>query len=191
MIPAIVDHLVAAWRSGPWWEREAARAWLNGDALVITGRNDADVYLLRFWLSTTVRRASSTADGEAIESGDSLLLHYFARGDDDQALHDHPWDFRTTILAGGYCEHLPPFDWHGGAIDNGPGPDWHIASAWRSPGDVISHRATDLHCVGRIEPATWTLVRTGPRVRPWGFHPPGHPWIGYAGFLAARNAVSA
>ncbi len=181
MQPTEVPTLLASWRDGPWYQREALLAWRRGDFLVIPGRNDADVYLLRFWLSAAVRRPASDG-GEAIESGDSLMLHYFARGDDDQALHDHPWDFRTTILSGGYHECLPPITWHRGTIDNGPGPAWCERQEWRSVGDTIGHLSTDLHCVSGGA-CTFTLVRTGPRVRSWGFHPPGQPWIGYREFL--------
>ncbi len=178
-----IEAKIAAWSAGAWWEREAACAWRCGNSQIIPGRQDADVYLVRFWLSDAVRRQAS-AGGETIESGDSLLLHYFARGDDDQALHDHPWNFRTTILVGGYIEHLPPADWMPSAIDgNADGPSWNTRTKRRDVGDVIEHRATDLHCVGATDWNTWTLVRTGPRVREWGFHPPGQRWVGYRDFL--------
>lgn len=190
MIPSDIDSLAVGWRSGTWWEREAARAWLNRDAWVIPVRNGTDVYFVRFWLSPAIRRQGS-AGGEVIESGDSLLLHYFARGDDDAALHDHPWDFRTTILAGWYEEHLPPTEWQRGTIDDGPGPAWDKRRERRCAGDIVGHLSTDLHCVGDVSFGTWTLVRTGPRVRDWGFHPPGKPWIGYKAFLDERKAGAA
>lgn len=190
MTPSDIDRLAASWRCGTWYEREAALAWRNRNAWIIPGRNDADVYLARFWLTPAIRR-ESTNGGEVIESGDSLLLHFFARGDDDQALHDHPWDFRTTILAGQYLEHLPPNDWQRTTVDGAAGPDWHRHTCWRNTGDTIGHIATDLHCVTEVMDGTWTLVRTGPRVREWGFHPYGQQWIGYREFLAAKRGQAA
>ncbi len=189
MNPADVERFVASWRCGTWWEREAALAWRRGDFLIIPGRNDSDVYLVRFWLSAAIRRSASDG-GEAIESGESLLLHYFARGDDDQALHDHPWDFRTTILIGGYREHLPPLDWMPTTVDGALGPQWDLRHEYRRAGETLGHLSTDLHCVTAVTPNTWTLVRTGPRVRPWGFHPPGLPWVGYRAFLDAAKATA-
>ena len=192
MNAADIEQLAAsasAWRSGHWWEREAARAFANGDFLIIPGRSDADIYLVRFWLSVALRRDRSDG-GEAIESGDSLMLHYFARGDDDQSLHDHPWDFRTTILVGGYIEHLPPEDWQSTNVDAGPGPAWNENRVPRRAGDTLGHKATDLHCVGFVDHGTWTLVRTGPRVRDWGFHPPAERWQQYRAYLDARKAMA-
>jgi hypothetical protein len=182
-----LEVMVRGWRTGAWWEREAALAWRNGNALIIPGRKDTDVYLARFWLSAAVRRSASQG-GEAIESGESLVLHYFARGDDDEALHDHPWDFRTTILIGGYRECLPPVEWMPTTVDGAVGPAWRERTEWRRAGETLGHLATDLHCVQDVEHGTWTLVRTGPRVRPWGFHPPGQSWLGYRDFLGLDAA---
>ena len=36
-----------------------------------------------------------------------LRLHHILRGDDDREFHDHPFDFTSIILAGGYVEHRP------------------------------------------------------------------------------------
>ena len=192
MKPAYIDELAAnEWRGGAWWQREAALAWKRRDAWIIPGRNDDDVYLVRFWLSQPVRRERSDGACEVIESGDSLLLHFFARGDDDQSLHDHPWDFRTTILNGGYWEHLPPLNWQKTTIDDGFGPDWNMRRERRNAGDTVGHLATDLHCVGEVDVNTWTLVRTGPRVREWGFHPEGRRWVDYKTFLKAKKEAAA
>lgn len=166
-----------------WWVQEAVRAYRAGRFRLILGRGDKDVYLARFWL---VKPPAGEEDG-APESANSVMIHFFPRGDDDPSLHDHPWAFWTTILSGGYEEHLPPEDWTGA---DGLGPDWQARKVVRLAGDTIGHRATDLHCVGRVFPNTWSLVRTGPRVRTWGFHPPGEPWVGYAEYLTARRAAA-
>jgi hypothetical protein len=185
MTPDFVRYLAStSWRHGPWWQREACRALDNGQSLIIPTRTGTEVYLLRCWLSVPVVMPSDV-DGSRFESGESLLLHFFARGDDDEALHDHPWHFRTTILTGGYEEHLPPLDWDAAS---GLGPAWNRRKMLRTSTQTIAHAATDLHCVGRILPGTWTLVRTERRIRDWGFHPPGKPWVPYRQYLDSRRA---
>jgi hypothetical protein len=34
-----------------------------------------------------------------------------------------------------------------------------------------------------IMPGTWTVVRTGPKARTWGFHGPGRNWEHYRSYL--------
>jgi len=178
--------LAHTWHSSPhWWEREAYAAVIGGRFLIIHGRNDDLVYLVRMWFR--IPDMSFRGDAESFESGNEVLLHYFARGDDDAALHDHPWDFTSDILVGGYQEHLPPLNWtHGSKV----GPAWNERVEWRFPGATITHKATDLHCVGRILPGTFSLMRTGPRHRSWGFHPTGEAWMPYETFLKRQAAKS-
>ncbi len=166
---------ISGWEYGPWFKREALEALHRGWYQTINARTERDLYLLRFWLT----KPEGGDDGK-FESGDSLLLHYFARADDDAALHDHPWEFRTLILSGGYVEHLPPTSWSDLCID---GPEWDQRCELRMTGDMIVRKSLDLHCVGRIAPNTWTMVRTGPRERDWGFHPPGKPWVNWREYL--------
>lgn len=176
---------MADWANGPWWEREAIAAIARGWFFPIPSRARDSLYLLRMWLTEPKRY-----DAERFDSGDSLMLHYFAQGDDDASLHDHPWNFRTTVVFGGYDEHLPPLDWQ---PRSELGPEWMQNIVFRSAGRTIEHEATDLHCVGRIKPGTFTLVRTGPRERSWGFHPPGKkwtPWRTYLGLPDKRTAAA-
>lgn len=164
-----IDQLTAAlrrdsatWRIGrAWFVRAAMRAIAAGEFRVIPGRVSEAVYLARFWLSPMLRTAESLPD-----SADSALLHWIARDDDDGALHDHPWAFQSTIVSGGYVEHLP----------------CGFASRLNC-GDTIRHEPTDLHRVAAVRPDTWTLVETGPKVRTWGFVAPGQDWVDYRTYL--------
>lgn len=169
--------------NGPWWESAVCEILFRGHYLLIPTRAGDQPYMLRMWLSPPKR--STRASTERWDSANSLLLHYFFRGDDDEALHDHPWDFRTRLLVGCYDEHLPPLDWH---RDDPLGPDWCRRIHQRVAGETIEHQAADLHCVGAVWPGTFTLVETGPEVRAeWGFHPPGQPWISSKDYLAVRS----
>lgn len=82
-----------------------------------------------------------------------VRLHHILRSDDRTHLHDHPMDFVSFILAGGYIEHRP------------------TGEAKRfSPGDVVVRRAEDLHALELPEGRTaWTLVFSTNIRRPWGF----------------------
>lgn len=95
------------------------------------------------------------------ESG-KLFLHLFHRGDAEAYPHDHPWEFWSLILWGGYWEHTPADP------DNPAGP---TVRKWYGPGRLLKRPAEWRH---RVElPAgrqCWTLIWTGPKVRGWGFH---------------------
>jgi hypothetical protein len=170
------------WTTGHRFQRLAAELIREGRVQFIHNRNDDHVYLVRMWL-TTPRMID--LDGERqFDSSDSLLLHFFMHGDDDCALHDHPWDFETEIVHGGYEEHLPPHDWKPGSE---LGPQWDELITFRYCGERIRHRADSLHCVGRVVPGTMTMVRTGPKVRSWGFHPAEQCWVPWREFLNIRK----
>lgn len=177
-----VYELAMAWSKGQhWWERLAALLVEEGRFWVYGTRTPGGLYLARMWVSPPRLAAPKSKDGSApYDAERSLLLHYFFRGDDDKALHDHPWWFRTQILAGGYHEHLPSVSWRPGSE---LGPAWDKRVIFRAKDDVVVHQAADLHCVGLIEPGTFTLVQTGAEVREWGFHPPGKPWVPSRVFL--------
>lgn len=84
--------------------------------------------------------------------GGNVYLHRMMRSDDDRAMHDHPWDNTSIIIAGGFRE----------LTLNG--------TFERKPGDVIQRRATFRH---RLELQqgyqSISLFITGPKVREWGF----------------------
>jgi hypothetical protein len=146
--------------------------------------SDGSLYLLRCWL---VEPQLGTNSDETFESGNSVLLHYFPQPDEDRCLHDHPWAFTTTILAGGYDERLPSDSWRGKANGLGPAYGDYVIHG-RVPGNSVERAASDLHLVARLPfGPTWTLVRTGPRVRDWGFHQPNQQWMSHVDYFAARR----
>jgi hypothetical protein len=81
-----------------------------------------------------------------------LRLHHILRGDDRAHFHDHPMDFVSLILKGGYVEHRPD----------------HPPRAFH-PGDVVAHRAEDMHALEMLNGTAWTLVVAGHARRQWGF----------------------
>jgi quercetin dioxygenase-like cupin family protein len=78
-------------------------------------------------------------------------LHCILRDDDDRALHDHPWDNTSIVLAGELREITP----EGGFT--------------LRAGDVVTRRAEDRHRLEVVAGPVWTLFLTGPKRREWGF----------------------
>jgi hypothetical protein len=102
-----------------------------------------DLYMRRFLLTPSV-------------FGWQLMLHKIVRPDADHVLHDHPWDFATLCLRGGYVE-----------VEYGPG---ETRLSPLLPGDLRLRAAEHVHRITEvIGPAAWTLVLHGPRRREWGF----------------------
>jgi hypothetical protein len=143
----------------------------------IPPNNDVPAYMHRWW--RIARNAYF-----------NIYYHIVLRGDDDRALHDHPWFNFSIVLDGGYWEHT---------INEG---GVH-SKIWYGPGSVRFRRAgTFAH---RLELATnggnmsvvgapkelpvKTIFITGPVLRRWGFHHPDQ-WVDaydWDSFLAARN----
>lgn len=99
----------------------------------------------------------------------NVYLHRFLRSDDDRALHDHPWDNRSWVLAGEYVEHLQD-----GTL------------AHRVEGEAIERRAIQAHRVELITGPAVTLFFTGPVIRPWGFYCP-KGWVGWKEFVIQES----
>lgn len=95
----------------------------------------------------------------------NVYLHVQVADDQDRALHDHPWDNTSIILAGGYHEHT----------GSGRGTD---AILLRKPGDIIHRQAEDLHRLVLMNDYSISLFLTGPRRRDWGFQFPDG-WVSH------------
>jgi len=141
---------------------------------VIPTREGGDPYLSRFYLFGGPRNfkgafdaaGEPTVDVEWKELPFNLYLHKFHRGDDDQALHRHPWRWAVSlILAGGYSEErrvladrslLPP---HCYAVERREVRPWTL--------NFI--RGDDFHRVDLLEEDCWSLFLAGPRASSWSF----------------------
>ena len=89
---------------------------------------------------------------EEYADGSGVFLHHIHRSDSDREYHDHPWDFRSYIVSGGYHEHTPDEP-----------PRTFKRGTWNtSP-------ATRLHRLELTSSEAWTIVFHGPKVRAWGF----------------------
>ncbi|MBE7465440.1 MAG: hypothetical protein HS116_18335 [Planctomycetes bacterium] len=108
-----------------------------------------------------------------------VYLHEIRRSDADRHLHDHPWNFASLMLAGGYFEHTP------------------AGMRMVKPGQLVRHRAEDMHRIelfydgwhpegaGPVIPA-WTLVFCGRKRREWGFDVDG-AWISQGAYFSIQR----
>lgn len=90
----------------------------------------------------------------------ALYLHRMGGPDSRDTLHDHPWNFTSVVLRGGYVERrLNTHDLHVN--------DVHMVRR------VNRMRTHDAHAISRLlRIPTWTLVCVGRRVRMWGYWEP-------------------
>jgi len=93
--------------------------------------------------------------------GYGLRVHHIKQSD-DRHFHDHPWNYCSLILRGGYYEVTPVFDRSG--LFQGEKRRWH------GPGSVLLRRSSSWHRLELPEGQTvWTLFCTGRYHRHWGF----------------------
>lgn len=106
------------------------------------------VYLARFWAQQPRMLGS---EGEKFDSANETIYHLILEKDPGEARHDHPWDFSTEVVCGGYLESTPD------------GLHAVIAPS------IHERRADFLHRIVAVRPLTVTRVRTSSRIRTWGF----------------------
>jgi hypothetical protein len=101
--------------------------------------------------------------------GRSVYLHCIYRSDEDLHMHNHPWDFASFILKGGYIESM---------INSG---------TIKGPGDVAYHKAKDYHHITVLQP-TWTLVFASKRYNAWGYLVDGK-FVNHLEYRNVKNAI--
>lgn len=89
-----------------------------------------------------------------------VYLHRIKGPDPQPDPHDHPWDFTSIVLAGGYTEEV----WRAalGPIES-YSRRWLVGSFHTMRGDGVAHR------IVTAEPHTITLILRRKRFREWGF----------------------
>ena len=103
----------------------------------------------------------------------NVFLHRMNGPDPGRDMHDHPWDFTTFILWGGYVEIEGFWSEHGFERRTNVRPTFSIS---RIPAEHI-------HAIRAVRPNTWTFVITGRRRREWGFHTKDG-WVPYEEYFA-------
>ncbi len=111
------------------------------------------LYLRRFYLSPRVRWLPF-----------QIFLHHILL-DDDRHLHDHPWDFVSVILRGGYRE---DYVCRGTSLPTCTEHCKERLMRNAMAGSILVNRAEHTHRVEIIKPV-WSLVIARRPRRKWGF----------------------
>jgi len=107
----------------------------------------------------------------------NIFLHKFHKGDPGD-VHDHPWSYATLILAGGYYEYTPNFE-YGRMVSE--------TKHWRGPGHFRICSPSSYHRIELKQGVTpWTLFMPGPQRREWGFLV-NNKWIHNDNYLEERR----
>lgn len=108
------------------------------------------------------------------DPGSSVRLHHIIRSDPGVILHDHPWDFVSLILAGGYTEVTPDGE-----------------TRYEAP-CVLVRKAEQPHRL-IIDGDAWTFIACGTVRRRWGFHTPAGwmHWRSYPSGISVAGCADA
>jgi len=103
----------------------------------------------------------------------NIYLHEFVGSDDGRAVHDHPWINLTWVLSGQYDEVMETDTFIPDTNDMSFGEQIQGRRMYkvkrRRKWNLVFRRPTAMHMITGVQPNTWTLFITGPRIRKWGF----------------------
>ena len=118
---------------------------------LIRDKKTGDPYLERFYIFLKDRKSFPF----------NIFLHRIIKSDLN-GLHDHPWNYRTFILSGGYYEELYN----------------HDKLHWRKPFSYRFYKAETFHRIELKENIQcWTIFIPGIRRQEWGFLDEYHEWL--------------
>jgi hypothetical protein len=135
--------------------------------LILDRRTGAD-YMHRYYLFLKDRKKFPF----------NFVLHKIVKSD-DPIFHDHPWEYITVVLKGGYWEHTPEFDNKGNIVRE--------RRKWCGPGSIINRASKEFHWLelDKEKPVT-TLFFMGRQERDWGFlveDEGKHKWVKHDEYL--------
>lgn len=188
MIDAAVDALIAHAKKTPYFHLY---------------HGDGSLYMERHWLLCRGLQSFVRVDGlqpvgsmtteqwfdrpDGAKALWAARLHHIATPDHDRELHDHPWDFYSLVLRGGYIERRPKyptenwFNWEHNEIG---------IETWRLPGSLAFRRHTDRHRITHVLPDTWTLVITSPKRHEWGFYTEKNGKVHWKDYESVHRSVA-
>lgn len=146
-----------------------------GRRRVITDRDSNEPYLVRFYVFLKDRKKFPF----------NVTLHKVLKSD-EPTLHDHPWNYATFIIKGGYNEFVPVYSKEGKVVG--------AQAVWRGPGHFRVRGSDDLHWLELKKDADgneipcWSLFFMGKKAKEWGFmrfvKTQGYRWIHNKDYLA-------
>lgn len=143
-----------------------------GRKRIVLDRQSNDPYLERYYLFLQDRKKFPF----------NVFLHKFLKSDPDD-VHDHPWNYATLILKGGYWEHIPSEYKPYRTLDG----NLNTVRVWRGPGHFRMCSAESFHRI-ELNPNVecWTLFMPGRQRREWGFDVEGN-WIQHEQYLKEKQ----
>lgn len=97
------------------------------------------------------------------KSGRCCYIQRFGHGDDARHMHDHPKDFISIGLCGGYVECVPQYPIVEGLITG------RVHVTYEAPW-IRRIGKWHVHSLPHITPGTWTVLFGGRNCRKWGFY---------------------
>lgn len=95
----------------------------------------------------------------------NIYIHNILKSDEDAHPHDHPWNFLSFVLKGGYSE-----EWMHSYEDRDYRRGNQMLKSIRRPGTFVYHDAKDFHKLTLLKGSAWTLVFTfGKHRKSWGY----------------------
>lgn len=149
-----------------WTSEKNGRIYQHGLYRLIADREMNEPYLHRYYLFST-RWLKHWFPKLSYR----LVLHKCVKSDAD-GLHDHPWNWKSKILEGGYWEHLAD-----------------KSSTYRGPSGWRSCKSTDYHRL--VLPykgaESWSLFLMGPKTKDWGFLDRDENWVQWEEYINNRH----
>lgn len=102
----------------------------------------------------------------------AIRVHQWIKTEDSRNMHDHPWDFYTLVVKGGYTDIS---EWPTVAAQQAAGYPIKIVDVTEIRRDKLSfgsirwRPAIHKHYVEVNPGGCWTVLLTGPVVRKWGY----------------------
>lgn len=151
--PAVANRLIAKARQSPY-----THIYKNGKP-----------YMERYWLFNPYYVGQQDQERSKYPWFPwNIRLHWIRQPDQDDHMHDHPWNARTIILKGGYVEKrqygAQIYDPAGKLISGGTKIFTRPAGSTCKIGYGMCHQITHIQAGG-----AWTLFISGPYQGTWGF----------------------
>ncbi len=121
--------------------------------------NEDPSYMERYWLFNPYPKPRQK---KRWQFPISVRLHYIKRPDLDRHYHDHPWNWSSLILTGGYTDVRPQ-----STIFNEVSDAVYVRDL--NEGDYNGMSCHGLHRIITVTPGTWTMFITGRKRKSWGF----------------------
>lgn len=115
-----------------------------------------------------------------------IFVHKFLRTDND-CLHDHPWDFTSIILKGGYKEQNLAGTIKVVTSTNALEDQFQYKTRCKKykAFNIIKHNAEDAHRI-EIDKPCLTIMFTGRWRRLWGFYTP-NGWVNWRDYAIGKE----